>query len=189
VPDVHLVKTGKALLPATDADAEIVSKLKNGSTYKASIVAPRNLRFHKKTFALLNLSFEYWQPESMVAEVERATIERFGKYLINHGVSTEAVYALKAGFLNELEFNRQHSEAGKDFESFRAWVTVKAGFFNLINSPAGPRKVPKSISFAQMDDVEFSDFYRQILNVCWELCLHKIFNNQDELAKQLLEFE
>jgi hypothetical protein len=186
---IYLVKQGKALLPAADSDAEAIAKLKNGGVYKADVVAPRNLRFHKKTFALLNLTFEYWQPESMVAEVELATIERFGKYLINHGVSTEAVYALKAGFLNELEFNRQHSEAGKDFESFRAWITVKAGFFNLINSPAGPRKVPKSISFAQMDDCEFSDFYRQILNVCWELCLHKIFNNQDELAKQLLEFE
>lgn len=189
MPDVHVVKTGKALIPATDADAETIAKLKNGSTYKASIVAPRNLRFHRKLFSLLNLTFEYWQPESMVMEIERATVARFCKYLINHDVSVDAVYVLKAGFLHDLEFNRQHSEAGKDFESFREWITVKAGFFNLINSPAGPRKVAKSISFAQMDDVEFSDFYRQILNVCWDLALRKIFNNQDELAKQLLEFE
>jgi len=187
--EIYLVKQGKALLPAADSDAEAIAKLKNGGVYKADVVAPRNLKFHRKTFALLNLTFEYWQPESMVAEVERANTDRFCRYLVNHGVSLNAVYALKAGFLNELEFNRQHSEAGKDFESFRAWITVKAGFFNLINSPDGPRKVPKSISFAQMDDVEFSDFYRQILNVCWELALHKIFNNQDELAKQLLEFE
>ena len=176
-------------MPVNESDADAIQRLKHGTIYRADVTAPRNLKRHRRFFALLNLAFDYWQPESMVAEVERATIERFGKYLINHSVSTDAVYALKAGFLNELEFNRQHSEAGKDFESFRAWITVKAGFFNLINSPAGPRKVPKSISFAQMDDVEFSDFYRQILNVCWELCLHKIFNNQDELAKQLLEFE
>jgi hypothetical protein len=189
VAEIFLIKQGRSLVPANESDSEAMAKLKSGQIYKADVVAPRNLQFHRKSFALLNLAFEYWEPESMVAEVERATVERFGRYLINHGVSTEAVYALKAGFLNELEFNRQHSEAGKDFESFRAWITVKAGFFNLINSPAGPRKVPKSISFAQMDNAEFSDFYRQILNVCWDLALHKIFNNQDELAKQLLEFE
>lgn len=189
MPEIFLVKQGKALIPENDSDAEAVKKLKNGQTYKADVVAPRNLKMHRKFFALLNLTFEYWEPETLVAEVERSTVQRFGQYLTNHGVSAEAVSALKSGFLHELEFNRQESGAEKDFDSFRAWVTVKAGFYHLIKSPSGIRKIPKSISFAQMDDADFNNFYRQVLNVCWQLCLHRVFTNQDELAKQLLEFE
>ena len=45
----------------------------------------------------------------------------------------------------------------KDFESFREYVTVKAGFFQMVATPSGLRKVPKSISFAKMDEVDFAN--------------------------------
>jgi hypothetical protein len=187
--EIYLAKQGKALIPANDSDADAVAKLKNGQVYKADVVAPRNLKFHRKNFALLNLAFQYWQPESMVAEVEKNTVYHFGNYLTKNGVSTDAVQALQSAFLQQLEFNRNQVETEKDFESFRAWITVESGFYTLVNSPAGPRKVPKSISFASMDDIDFGNYYKQVLNTCWKLCLHRIFSNQDQLAEKLLSFE
>lgn len=187
--EIFLCKQGKALIPYTDSDAEAVSKLKNEQIYKADIVAPRNLQFHRKLFALLNLAYEYWQPDSMVSEVEKQTVSNLKKYMAHHGVTSEAIDALCYGFLQHLESHRQEYDTGKDFETFREYVTVKAGFFQTVVTPSGLRKVPKSISFAKMDEADFSNYYRQVLNVCWQLCLHRVFENQQQLAEQLLRFE
>ena len=187
--EIYLIRQGKALLPVNDSDAEAIQKLKHGTIYKAEVTAPRNLKRHRRFFALLNLTFDYWQPESMVAEVEKDTVSRLQRYLVKHGLSPDAVNALCAGFISDLESHRAETMTGKDFESFRAWITVKAGYYENVQTPAGPRKIPKSISFAQCDDVDFNAFYRSVLNACWDLALHKVFTNQDELASMLLQFE
>lgn len=187
--ELYLIRQGKALLPVNDSDAEAIQKLKHGTIYKAEVTAPRNLKRHRRFFALLNLTFDYWQPESMVGEVEKETVNRLQRYLVKHGLSADAVNALCAGFIVDLDNHRAETQASKDMDSFRSWITVEAGFFNIVNSPAGPRKVPKSISFSQCDDVDFNDFYKRVLNVCWNLCLSKIYISQDELAEALLRFE
>lgn len=189
MPDIYLIKQGRALLPVNDSDAEAIDKLKRGEVYKAAVTAPRNLKFHRKTFALLNLAFSYWQPQSLVSEVETRTVENLKSYMAAHGVTGEAIDALCTGFLAHLNKARQDHESAKDFESFREFVTVKAGFFRVVDTPAGRRKVAKSISFAQMDEVDFGEFYKQLLNVCWLICLNSVFENQEQLAAALLEFE
>ena len=125
----------------------------------------------------------------MVSEIEKQTVSNLKKYMAHHGVTGEAIDALCLGFVQHLENHRQEYDTGKDFESFREYVTVKAGFFQMVTTPSGLRKVPKSISFAKMDEADFSNYYRQVLNVCWSLCLHKVFENQDQLAESLLRFE
>lgn len=187
--ELFLIRQGKALLPVNDSDADAIQKLKHGVPYKAEVTAPRNLKFHRKLFALLNETFAHWEPSGMISSVEKQTTERFGRFLIRHGVSLDAVSALQSAFFDELEFARQHTNGERCFESFRELVTIESGFYNVILTPAGPRKVAKSISFAKMDEVEFSDLYKQILNTCWMLCLNKIYDNQEQLAERLLTFE
>lgn len=187
--EIYLARQGRSLVPVNDSDLEQLEKLKHWAIYKAEVTAPRNLKFHRKFFALLNLTFEYYEPSSMVAEVERSVVDRFVRFMVSHGVSQDAAYSIKAGFLNAIENERKDYEGQKNFDVFRSWVIVSAGFYTEVNSPAGPRKIPKSISFASMDDVDFADTYRKVLNVCWSLCLSKIFSNQEELAQALLNFE
>lgn len=187
--EIFLVRKGSMLAPSQESDLDSLKKLTVGRVYKAEIKAFRNYEFHKKLFSLLNLAFEYWEPGTMIAEVERSTVERLKGYFVKHGISEDATSALCEGFLKELESQRIQYDAGKDFDNFRHWVTVKAGYYNLVSTPAGPRKVAKSISYASMDELEFGNYYKQILNVCWELCLNKIFTNQDELAGQLLSYD
>lgn len=187
--EIYLVRQGKSLIAAHDSDAEAIQKLKHGTVYKADVVAPRNIKFHRKLFALLNLAYEYWQPDSFVSEVEKNTVTNLKKYMAHHGVTGEAIDALCHGFLRHLKQHRQDYDAAKDFETFREYVTVKAGFFQMVATPAGLRKVPKSISFAKMDEVDFANYYTEVLRVCWQLCLHRVFDNQQQLAEQLLRFE
>lgn len=187
--EIYLIRQGKALLPVNDSDAEAIQKLKHGTIYKADVSAPRNIKRHRRFFALLNLAFDYWQPESMVAEVEKQTVSSLQKYLVKHGLPIDSVNALCTGFVADLENYRAETQTGKCFESFRAWITVKAGYYETVQTPAGPRKSPKSISFAQCDDVDFNEFYKSVLNACWDLCLHRVFDNQEQLAERLLSFE
>lgn len=60
-----------ALAPADAQAAEFIAKLKLGGAVKAKVSQPRNYRFHKKLFALLNLAFESWEPEGKEYKGER----------------------------------------------------------------------------------------------------------------------
>jgi len=53
-----LVKTIHGLQAAYQDDKDKLQGLRLGETYKATIVQPRNLQFHKKYFCLLGLVFD-----------------------------------------------------------------------------------------------------------------------------------
>ena len=57
---------GGSLVPANGSDAATMEKVKNGSLVYCEFVTPRNAKFHRRFFALLNLGFEYWDPEEVV---------------------------------------------------------------------------------------------------------------------------
>lgn len=54
---------GNALFPADQSTAEAVSKAKLGTVWRGDFKKARNPLFHRKYFALLNLAFDYWNPD------------------------------------------------------------------------------------------------------------------------------
>jgi hypothetical protein len=50
-----------SFIPASEDDAELLSKVKVGETVKLTLVRPRNIKFHRKFFALMHLAFDYWE--------------------------------------------------------------------------------------------------------------------------------
>lgn len=56
--EIYLVKKGIYLIPAMDSDKEEFNKLKNGETYRFKFSRPRNVKFHRKFFALINLVYQ-----------------------------------------------------------------------------------------------------------------------------------
>jgi hypothetical protein len=48
----------RKLIAEYESDINKISKLKSGTLYKWAVTSPRNLGFHKKFFALLNLGFD-----------------------------------------------------------------------------------------------------------------------------------
>lgn len=80
----------------------------------------------------------------------------------------------------------------KSFEAFREWVAIQAGFYTEHFYPDGSRGCrAKSIAFANMDETEFQQVYKSVLNVLWNWILFRKFSSPEQVenvAAQLLEF-
>lgn len=55
---LHFKKDFGRLVPCDDASAAALTKIKHGAVVHVEIKKPRNIRFHRKFFALVNLVFE-----------------------------------------------------------------------------------------------------------------------------------
>lgn len=185
------------LAAATAADAEILRGLKAGRAYRVKVtqLSGRSYRHHKLFFGgLLPLAYEYWQPTGgLVTQGERAMVERFAQRL-------EAMHESGGLFLEfAQEFvlgvaKKRGEKVGavlQSMEAFRKWLTIEAGYFDVYETPAGIRKEAKSISFAQMDQEAFNDFYRACFQVAWNMMLSAKFENQEaalRAAEEMMEF-
>lgn len=56
-------KAISGLIPADVETGEYVNRLKLGESIRADFKKPRNIKFHRKYFALLNLAFDHWYPD------------------------------------------------------------------------------------------------------------------------------
>lgn len=186
------MRKGTALVPVDSEGVELVNSLPLDKPVSVQVSVPRNIKFHRKAFALIKLTHQYWQPKTLVSNVEKQTVIKLGSFLIDQGIAKESVSELCRAFLKTLNANREGVEMQTSFDAFRDWVTVESGFFNIVITPAGPRKEPKSWSFAKMDDAQFADLYQQIFNVCWKLVLSTKFTTPDEAeaaAEEVLRFD
>jgi hypothetical protein len=152
----------------------------------------RNPAFHRKFFALLNLGFDYWQPSG-------GAISPADKKLVRGYVQLVAHYAGHADTLQELADQYLRDEAEKRAGNISAVNRLKrsvgnyrSGFYTEYQMPDGTtRKEPKSISFAKMDDVEFSQLYKSVLDVLWNFILFRTFPTQqaaENAASQLFSY-
>lgn len=192
--DLALVRSANGLVGATDADRELISKIKYGATVHGDFKKMRNAKFHGKFFALLALAFDYWEPVGgLIPRQELRGIHGLAKYFeeINGrpGQLTNAVQ----GYIDQLEQDRiqRFPVVEKSREAFREWITVEAGHFTLVQSPAGIEKRPKSIAWSKMDDVAFEALYKDVFATCWRLVLQSHFETEDEAmsaAEQLGTF-
>lgn len=111
-------KTNKGLLPMYDSDYEIYSKIPLGEEFEIEYKKHRNLKFHKKMFALFKMCFE-------------------------------------------------NQESYSDLNDLRRDLTITAGFYtesaNVLTGEVF--KHAKSISFSNMDEIEFSELYESIKTV------------------------
>ena len=79
--DFLATKINHALYPADDEAHEALKKIKAGETVRLSMVRPRNLQFHRKWWALVNLAFDYWEPDPE-NQVGEKNLDRFRKDII-----------------------------------------------------------------------------------------------------------
>lgn len=72
----------------------------------------------------------------------------------------------------------------RSFEGFRAYLLVAAGFYETYYSPRLKEfvEIPRSMSFASMDDAEFSDCYDRVKDVIWS-----ILSSRVSITKEMFE--
>lgn len=56
--EIHLVRTSLGLQAYSDEDYEMLKKIKIGSIVKAKILQPRNIKFHRKFFSMINAAWD-----------------------------------------------------------------------------------------------------------------------------------
>lgn len=186
---------GGVLVPANpDAENFMKAKLKLGAIVTGEFKRVRNPEFHRKFFALLNVGYDYWTPAG-------GAVSPFEKSFLSGYIRRVAAYAGNAGTLNVIgdeylqliaDKRADRLTIAKSFHAYRRWVTVEAGHYDLLELPDGTTiREPRSISFANMDDLEFSDLYRAVLNVLWVSILNKSFTTiaeAENTAAQLMDY-
>ena len=181
--DLALVKTANGLMGATAADQELIQKYKAGSVIRGKFAKMRNPRFHGKFFAMLDLSWDYWEPRGgLVPRQEMRGIEGLAKFFEAQSGKPGQLSAAVAAYIESLETSRaeRFPAVDKSREAFREWVTIEAGHFHLVHTPEGIRKEAKSISWANMDDTNFEPLYRDVFNACWRLVLSAHFESEQD---------
>lgn len=114
------------IVPLFDSDWEKFKRVPKNKEVTVEIRQPRNIKLHRKFFALINMVFE------------------------NQDIYT-------------------------DLEALRKDLTIEAGFYNEHADFNGEiKRTAKSISFANMENTEFSTLYNQYINTIirilkWEI--------------------
>lgn len=89
---LYCQNTSRGLVPLYDDDFDKKRTLKVGETYRVEVRKPRNYRFHKKYFALINCAWEYQSEKRRW--FFRNSIELFRKTVEISAGHCEQVYSI-----------------------------------------------------------------------------------------------
>lgn len=86
----------------------------------------------------------------------------------------------------KVEYKGQRAE--KSFDRYRNDVTILAGYYTVTTDIMGNVKLEaKSISFAEMEDLEFNDLYKAVFNVLWDRVLRHVRGMTEQVAHKTME--
>jgi len=127
--------TLSGLIPLYPADLEEKKKLRLNQEYEVEVKHPRNIGFHRKFFALVNIGWE-------------------------------------------------NTSLNMPFETYRRYVTMKAGYFKTYQTNKGTYYEAESISFASMDQVTFEEVYSRVLDII----IADLGVTKEEIEETLINF-
>lgn len=175
--DVFMVKRFGQLMPASENDAEVIASLTDGETYKVAITRPRNIRFHRKYFALLDILFDILpEPDPLPLADLRKYYGKFWGKRFDSDAAEAAQY--------------QNMQPKKNRDRFRKDLAIVCGHFELVTNSKGETRVEaKSISFASMDEGAFSELYSATLNYgLAHIAKNKTRADLEKWVEQLMDF-
>lgn len=191
-----MMRQGVILCPVDSVDREVIGLLKSGQPYKVEIKSQsdRSLKHHRLFYGgLVRMAMDYYEPTGgLVTSSEKAGARSFAKFLSGHGVDKETMNTAYKGWLAATTESRKAriESPPMTIDSFVAWLKVEAGHYEIEQTPAGIRKVPKSINFNAMSQSDFNGFYANCFGVVWRLVLSRHYDNESDAQSainQLLE--
>lgn len=181
--ELSFIKTQTGLVPHTEHDKVTYDKWKIGSVIISDFKKVRNPQFHRRFFALLNLGFDYYEPSNgVLTKDEKAIAKRIFETLDSYNGNNGVMIEFGREYMSaEVEYRKSQIEnIEKEFNSFRYWLVEEAGYYETKITPTGTVKVPKSISFASMEEVEFQQLYKACFSVLWRFVLSRAFQSEIE---------
>jgi hypothetical protein len=95
-------------------------------------------------------------------------------------------YEFHKKYFDLLNLVFENQEQYDNFKAFRSAVTMQAGWYNTHTSLNGVLMFsPKSISFANMDDLEFEKLYNKTINIVLK---YFIDCEREELLEMVLSY-
>ena len=153
--EIFLRKIQGVLVPDSESDVEKLASIASGETIRADIKRPRNIGYHKKYFALLDVLFDIFQPDEQEERLWYKGIqpiknrERFRKDIAISTGFYEMVYTLKgevraeaksisfaamddvefaALFSRTIDYGLLHIAKGKTREEIDNWTNAILSF-------------------------------------------------------------
>jgi len=124
--EIYLIKTGFGLRGWTPEDEDKIRKIKANDVVKCELTKPRNVLFHRKFFALLQLTFEnqtkYSNLEDLLIEV-KLKVGHYQEYITASGQIVYIPKSISFGAMDEYEFS----------EFFNKALSVCAKIINVSN--------------------------------------------------------
>ena len=74
-------------------------------------------------------------------------------------------YQFHKKFFALLNIGWENTDVEMPFDTYRRWVTMRAGFYKVYHTPKGELYEPESIAFSNMDDDTFSEVYERVLSI------------------------
>lgn len=102
-----------SLKPAYDADYENLKKIKAGATVECEIKQPRNIKFHRKFFALINLVYTNQEIYNNPEHLRYDLIVESGHYIVRKNIHGEDIMEPKSisfASMDETEFNSLYND-------------------------------------------------------------------------------
>ena len=138
---ILMAKKLSALYPIDETGEVAMKRVGQGEIVTVDIKRPRNLAFHRRFFAMLNIIY-------------------------------------------------QNQDAYKSLEDLLNVCKLRVGHCDTLATKYGEVKIPRSISFAAMDDAEFSEFYGRAVDWMLQEVIPGLKRKDldQEFEAQLMEF-
>jgi hypothetical protein len=105
---IALVRTLSGFKPAFDSDIELSKKIKLNEVYVYDFKKPRNYKFHKKFFALINMVYQNQEQYTHIEHLRKDLIIESGNYDLRYdllGVEIREAKSISFSSMDDIEFS------------------------------------------------------------------------------------
>lgn len=130
------------LVPCYAQDVDNMARIKNGSVVRSKVYMPRNIKFHRKFFGLLDVGYTYWEPPLYNGRVVEKNPERFRKDCTILAGRSHMVHRLDGSFTVEADSIKFANMPQNEFEN------LYNGVFNVIRDRIVPQWSANDLALA-----------------------------------------
>ncbi len=181
---------------ATEMDRDMFLGLKIGTPVEIKAQPDRNVKHHRKFFAMMKLGLEYWKPDTdIITAPERWIAEKVALEFsfLSQNQEFYQEYALPIANkvihdVTEMRKKKIDSDAFHNIDLYRRKIMIDAGFFDYILLQDGSAlREPHSIAFNKMSQDKFNEIYRGCFSQIWQQTLIQVFTTQIEAQNAIDE--
>ncbi len=180
--ELVMVRMGQSLVPQISHDASLLESIAPGQAVKVRVCSmkERSRKQHNLYFGgLLELAADYFEPAGgVIQKGEVRVLKNFIRFIERHTGGPQAGLRNAYGqYLSQLRQARADKVAQPELKRHQLirllheWVKEEAGLYDVVLTPAGPRRQIRSMSIDSMDADDFDAYFREAFNVIWRFLL------------------